>query len=160
MMKRLKLKKIGEYPQKELPKSRALSKFFKQDKDEYNKAVICIAHGYGVAAFAYMRRVVENNINSLLDLISESEDSDPVIKEAILELRKEAPMSEKIKLANKALPAYLKPDGLNPLGTIYKVLSEGVHSLADSECLDKANALQSCIEYLISELATHKRNRE
>ena len=38
-------------------------------------------------------------------------------------------MSEKIKVANTALPSHLKPDGLNPLGKLYQALSEGVHTL-------------------------------
>lgn len=156
----LKVTKIGEYPQKELPKSKVLSKFFKDDKQEYNKAVICLANGYGVAAFAYMRRIVENNINSLLDLIQEDMDKESSLALSLAELKKTSPMSDKIRIANNALPDYLKPDGFNPLGQIYGLLSDGVHSLTDNECLEKAENLQACIEYLISELAAHKQNKE
>lgn len=152
--------KIGEHPQRELPRSKALSKFFKEDKQEYNKAVICLAIGYGVAAFAYMRRVVEKNIHGLLDLIAESAEPDSKLAGSLAKLKTTSPMSDKIKIANQALPDYLKPDGFNPLGQIYELLSEGVHSLPDEECLDKAQDLQACLEFLISELATHKKNRE
>jgi len=156
----LKVTKIGENPQKELPRSKVLSKFFKDDKKEYNKAVVCLANGYGVAAFAYMRRIVENNINSLLDLIQEDMDKDSSLALSLAELKKTSPMSDKIRIANNALPDYLKPDGFNPLGQIYGLLSDGVHSLTDNECLEKAENLQACIEYLISELAAHKQNKE
>lgn len=156
----LQFQKTGQDPQKELSRNKELSKFFKRDKDDYNKAVVCLTHGYGVAAFAYMRRIVEKNILSLLDLIAEDESIDETVKEALQSLRKESSMADKIKVANNALPGYLKPDGINPLGTIYKVLSEGVHSLPDEKCLEKANILQNCILFMISELASHKRNRE
>lgn len=156
----LKVTKIGENPQKELPRSKVLSKFFKDDKKEYNKAVVCLANGYGVAAFAYMRRIVENNINSLLDLIQEDMDKDSSLALSLAELKITSPMSDKIRIANNALPDYLKPDGFNPLGQIYGLLSDGVHSLTDNECLEKAENLQACIEYLISELAAHKQNKE
>lgn len=156
----LETMKIGQYPQKELPRSKSLGKFFKEDKQEYNKAVICLAHGYGVAAFAYMRRVVEKNINSLLDLIQESIEPESQLVESLGKLKITSPMSDKIEIANHALPDYLKPDGFNPLGQIYGILSDGVHSLPDNECLDKAQDLQACLEFLISELATHKKNRE
>jgi len=152
--------KIGENPQKELPRNKALSKFFSKDKSDYNKAVVCLANGYGVAAFAYMRRIVEHNINDLLDLIRESVDPSSNLINKIDELKKTSPMSDKIEIANHALPDYLKPDGFNPLGQIYGLLSDGVHSLPDEECLDKAQDLQACLEFLISELATHKKNRE
>ncbi|MCB8770167.1 hypothetical protein [Acinetobacter soli] len=154
------LMKVGEYPQKQLPKSKTLSKFFREDKAEYNKAVICIANGYGVAAFAYMRRIVEKNILSLLDQIQESVSQDSAISNSINELKATSPMSDRIRIANSALPDYLKPDGFNPLGQIYGLLSDGVHSLSDSECLDKAENIQVCLEFLISELAAHKQNKE
>lgn len=152
--------KIGQNPQKEIFRNKELSKFFKSDKDEYNKAVTCIAHGYGVAAFAYMRRIIENNIMQLLDMIAEDDMVDNSIKSALSELRKESPMSEKISIANKALPSYLLISGHNPLGAMYKVLSEGVHSLSDEECLRRTETVQKCLEYIISGLATHKKSKE
>lgn len=156
----IKVFKIGQYPQKELPKSKDLSKFFKDDKQEYNKAVICLANGYGVAAFAYMRRIVEKNIDRLLDMIKEDIDTESPLNVKIAELKATSPMSDKISIANHALPDHLNPDGFNPLGQIYGLLSDGVHSLPDEDCLNKANNLQACLEYLISELATHKQNKE
>lgn len=156
----LQFQKIGQDPQKELPRSRALSKFFKEDKHEYNKAVICLANGYGVAAFVYMRRVIEKNINRLLDLINENVDSQSSLAQSLAKLKTTSPMSDKIEIANQALPDYLKPDGFNPLGQIYGLLSDGVHSLPDEQCLDKAQDLQACLEFLISELAAHKKNKE
>jgi len=156
----LKITKIGEYPQKQLKRNKELAKFFKSDKEEYNKAVICISHGYGVAAFAYMRRIIENNIHQLLDMIAEDDMADNSIKVALAELRNESPMSQKIAIANKALPSYLMINGHNPLGAMYKVLSEGVHSLSDDECLRRTEAVQNCLEYIISGLATHKKSKE
>ncbi|NIE95177.1 hypothetical protein F3J02_01545 [Acinetobacter sp. Tr-809] len=156
----INITKIGEFPQKELKRSKALSKFFKSDKEEYNKAVICMANGYGVASYAYMRRIVENNILSLLEQIQEVVAQDSDIAKSINELKATSPMSDRIKIANNALPDYLKPDGFNPLGQIYGLLSDGVHSLSDSECLDKAENIQACLEFLISELAAHKQNKE
>ncbi len=68
-------------------------------------------------------------------------------------------MSEKIRIANHALPEHLKPDGLNPLGRLYQVLSEGVHNLSDEECLDRAKATSECLAFLVSELASRKEHR-
>jgi len=133
------------------------------DADNYEKAAMCIANGYGIAAFAYMRRIVGLNIHLLLEDISAevkaTEDSNE-IQLLLNELKGNSPMSKKIEIANKALPVYLKPNGLNPLGTLYKVLSEGVHSFSDQECLERAKKVNSCIKYLVSELGTRKRNRE
>lgn len=158
----INIQKYGELPRAKIPRNKTLQKFMKDDRDNYEKAVICLSHEYGVAAFAYFRRVVENNINRLLDLLQEDIQSSGGSNEnleALQSLRNTSPMSEKIKIANLALPAHLQPDGLNPLGRLYQVLSEGVHSLSEQECLMKAKATSECLAFLVSELASRKEHR-
>jgi hypothetical protein len=158
----IKIQKYGELPRRKLPRDRVLQKFLKDDLDNYEKAVVCLSHEYGIAAFAYFRRIVENNINRLLDLIQEDAQSsggDSSILDAISDLRQDSPMSKKIEVANAALPSHLKPDGLNPLGRLYQVLSEGIHSLSEAECLQKAKSTSECLAFLVSELASRKEHR-
>jgi len=158
----ISLQKYGELPRPRLGRDRVLQKFLKDDLDNYEKAVVCLSHEYGVAAFAYFRRIVENSINRLLDLVLEDAQAsggDQSTLDAIADLRKEAAMSEKIKIANLALPNHLKPDGLNPLGRLYQILSEGVHALPEEECLMKAKATSECLRYLVSELASRQEHR-
>lgn len=158
----IRLQKYGELPRAKLNRNRELQKFLKDDLDNYEKGVVCLSHEYGVAAFAYFRRIVENNILQLLDLLQEDAESSggsPEMLEAIDGLRKESPMSDRIKVANLALPNHLKPDGLNPLGRLYQVLSEGVHSMSDAECLSKAKVTSECLAFLVGELASRKEHR-
>jgi hypothetical protein len=158
----IKLMKFGELPRKPLERDTVLQKFFKEDCDNYEKAVVCLANGYGIAAFAYLRRIIENNISKLLDMLQEeaqATDQDSRVINAIGELRKESPISDKIKIANNALPKYLIPHGLNPLGRLYQVLSEGVHTYSDEECLEKSRGVKECIKYLVGELASRKEHR-
>jgi len=155
----IKLQKYGELPRKNLERDPLLQKFFSHDSENYEKAIVCLAHGYGIAAFAYLRRIVERNIGKLLDMIQEDSSEFDEVLEALSNLRIESPMSQKIKIANNALPEHLKPDGLNPLGKLYQILSEGIHSLDDKECLERANAIKECLKYLISELASRKNNQ-
>ena len=158
----IRLQKYGELPRKRLAKNPVLQRFLKDDLDNYEKAVVCLSSGYGIAAFAYFRRVVENNVNKLLDLVQEdaqSSGADTEVTAALAELRENPPMSKKIEIANHALPAYLKPDGLNPLGRLYQMLSEGVHNFSEEECLNKAKETRECLAYLISELASRKKHR-
>jgi len=158
----IKVQKFGELPRGSIPRDKALQKFLKDDRDNYEKAVVCLSNEYGVAAFAYFRRVVENNINRLLDLLqddAEASGEDTETLKAICALRGDSPMSDKIKVANLALPNHLQPEGLNPLGRLYQVLSEGVHSLSEEDCLDKAQATSSCLVFLVSELASRKEHR-
>lgn len=159
----IKIQKCGELPRERLVRDSQLQKFFANDADNFEKATVCLSHGYGIAAFAYMRRIVEKNIATLLDMLQEdieTTDADTKLIDDLMELRKESPMSEKIKIANQAMPGYLIPSGLNPLGRLYQALSEGVHSHTDEECLDLAAGLMGCIKYLISELASRKKSRD
>ena len=157
------LTKYGEYPRKALSRDKSLQKFFRDDKEYYEKAVSCLANSYGIGAFSYFRRIIENNIFKLLELLAQdisiSGDS-PDLLEKIDQLKTTSPMSEKIELANREVPEYLIPSGVNPLGRIYKVLSEGIHSLSDEECLDRALGIEACIKYLVGELSTRKKNRD
>ncbi|HIN56160.1 MAG TPA: hypothetical protein EYM92_04285 [Acinetobacter pittii] len=157
---KITIRKVGEWPRSALSNDKVLEKFFKKDRENYFKAEVCLSHGYGIAAFAYMRRIVEENITSLLDMISQDENAEESMQEAIAQLRVSSPMSEKITIARNALPSYLSPNGLNPLGQIYKQLSEGVHSLSDEECLKRANTIKFCLKFLISELANHRKTIE
>lgn len=159
----IKIQKYGERPRKQLERDPLLQKFFSHDSEYYEKALVCLANGYGVAAFVYMRRIIEKNIDELLLMIQEdiecTESESPILAK-LAELKVSSPMSDRISIANTALPDYLIPSGLNPLGRLYKSLSEGVHSYDDSECLERAKTVQSCIKYLVSELAARKKNRD
>lgn len=152
--------KSGESPRLPRSSNKLLLKFFKEDMDEYNKAVTCLSHGFGVAAFVYMRRIIEKNINKILEMIVEMESKESPLLVEVSKLTKMSPMSDKIAIANKYMPSYLNPNGINPFGKMYSVLSEGVHSESDEECLNKAETLQACLEYIISALANHKRDTE
>lgn len=159
--KTIKLQKYGELPRKKLARDSELQTFFSDDSEYYEKAVVCISNGYGIAAFAYYRRIIENNIHALLKLLKENLADVPKSEEILVALTKledKSSMSEKIKVANNALPDFLKPDGINPLGALYRILSEGVHSLTDLECLHRAEQIDGCIKFLINELSSRKKN--
>ena len=157
------LLKYGEFPRKPLARHVQLEKFFAEDSEYYEKAVVCLAQGYGIGAFCYFRRIVEKNIYRLLDLLKnelEVTDDNSVLLQNLEMLKDNTPMSNKIEIANHALPEYLVPSGLNPLGRLYGTLSEGVHSLTDEECLEKSVSIEACLEFLISELSSRKKNRD
>lgn len=161
--KTITLEKVGQDPRTALQKDKYLEKFSEHDIDLYRKAMACEANGYGIGAFAYYRRILEKNISSLLDLIKEEANAtgqSSEIMQAIEDLRKESPMCDKIEIANKALPPHLLVNGINPLGRLYKILSEGVHSKPDEGCLQIAHQLREALKYLLSELASRKARRE
>ena len=69
--------KVGQYPplQKE-PPLRLSKKLSAVDHDLYRKALTSRNNSYGLGALSYLRRVVENRMNDLLDLLYEAAKDD------------------------------------------------------------------------------------
>lgn len=155
--------KRGEYPRAKLDRDPILDKFFEEDQALYEKAKICLAQHYGIGGFAYLRQIVEKNIKTLLESIkaeAEMGEASADIMRALEKLKNESPMSDKIAVANAALPAYLMPGGANPLGKLYGSLSAGIHSHTDEDCLKRSNEILACLKYLVGEMADRKKGRD
>ena len=154
--------KSGEYPSLSPRVDEAILNVFPDDADLLKKAVCCLKDGFGVGAFAYLRQVLENRIDVIISEIRKNaeEQGDTEAIKKLNELSDTSPESEKIKIAKDALPANLQSRGHNPLGLLYKTLSEGIHGLSDSECLGKANAIYGALTYILKTLAENSASRK
>ena len=110
--------KVGQYPALSIEPSPEIEKAFsKEDAALYKKGLIEFQFGHGIGAVAYFRRVLENKINDLLDLIAEtvrneggaSSKVERTIKK-IEAVKKSRRVAARIKLASKVLPARLRPE--------------------------------------------------
>lgn len=147
--------KCGEYPSLSPRVDEAILNVFPDDEDLLNKAVKCLKRGYGVGAFAYLRQVLESHIDLLISEIEKTaqEQEDTETLEKLAKLRGNGQMSKNIDLAKNALPVYLRVKGFNPLGLLYRTLSEGIHNQSDEECLKKANDIYNALTFILSTLA-------
>jgi hypothetical protein len=94
----------------------------------YKKGLVDFNLGYGIGAVGYFRRVLENNINALLDLIEEAARNAKVTGEPLAQIeavKTSHRVEDKIDVASRILPAHLKPGGHNPLDKLYGPLSAG-----------------------------------
>lgn len=63
--------KVGQYPaQMAEPPAELAKQFDRDDLDFYKKALTCRNFSFGLGALAYLRRVVENRMDDLLELIA------------------------------------------------------------------------------------------
>lgn len=63
--------KVGQWPPLAIEPAPALADSLgKEDVELYKKALINANFSHGIAALAYFRRVVENKVNDLIDLIA------------------------------------------------------------------------------------------
>jgi hypothetical protein len=103
---------------------------------------------------AYLRRLVENCINDLLDLVVEAAQSDdavaPLLNE-VEEVKTDRRFSEKIDFAAKLLPKNLVK-GANPIATLHDLTSAGLHGESDDECVEIFDRCKLAFEYVIQRL--------
>jgi hypothetical protein len=138
-----RIAKVGQSPSLadlHLPESRKYRKLLGDERfREQVKAIGLHAHGVGIGAFVYLRRVFE-------DLISTAHQD-----------ARKAPgwdqgsfgrcrMDEKIFALKERLPGFLVENR-----GIYSILSRGVHDLSEQDCLDFFEPVRAGIELILDE---------
>jgi len=108
----------------------------------------------GIGAFAYYRRVVENQKNRIIAEIAKvakvlgtTRETDQLFAAAMNETR----FSESIEMVKDLIPQSLLINGRNPLTLLHSALSKGLHNadMTDAHCL----ALAQSIRTILAELA-------
>jgi hypothetical protein len=116
----------------------------------YKKGLTSLSQGYGLGALGYLRRVVEDTANHLIDVFADRAKGlgETQAAEEIRKAKESDRMEDRLKAAALSLPVILRPGGVNPLSAIYNHYSRGIHGLTDEECLDIARRLQSSLDYV------------
>lgn len=155
--------KIGQYPAWSISVERHLEEILGIYKSTYHKGLVCESQGYGIGAYAYYRRIVENIIDKLLDLVSELlEDEEDVeaYQKALDQTRRSTVAKDKIVLVKDLLPKSLRPDNMNPLSILYDNLSAGIHAQTDEECLEIAGSIREILTFLVERINLAREDKE
>jgi len=137
--------KVGQWPPLLIDPPPELAKALgTEDTELYKKALTNGNSAFGIGALAYFRRVIENKVNMILDLIGNAAQL--------------ANFDAKIEYASKILPPHLRAGGHNPLNKLYAVASSGLHGKTDEQCLDDFQNARFEFEYLFKNLVV--RNEE
>jgi hypothetical protein len=137
------LSKIGQSPSLADLQTHAIRKYRKvlgeEKYSELSRAVGLYAHGIGVGAFVYLRRIFEHLINEARAQACTTQNWNEVRFD-------QARMEDKILLLASFLPSFLVESR-----AIYGILSKGIHALTEAECLDYFKAVLSAIELILDE---------
>lgn len=149
--------KVGQYPELEERISGYLEKALDEDDlTFYKKALRLRNFGVGIASLAYMRRVVENRLNDMLDILHESgkqHDAPAALLQELSGVKESRRFSDKVEYAAKLLPENLRPQGLpNPLGVLHELVSDGLHARSEDECTDIFDKCRFVFEYVFGKL--------
>lgn len=156
------IKKIGQEPPWDISIPKELKEIYNKYSDYYKKGLICEFHNFGIGANIYYRRITEEVINVLLNDISEFIDEKNIEKynDALEKMKSEKIITKKIELVKDLLPPTLKSPEANPLKVIYDVLSEGIHSKSDEDCLRDAILIRTSLSFLVNNVIKRKREKQ
>jgi hypothetical protein len=137
--------KLGEHPELNIDLPSILPTLFGQDYPYFIKGLKTEKQGFGVAAYTYYRRVVENQKNRLLDEILKVAKKVGASSEVINNLENaiaESQFAKAIDITKDTFPESLLIDGHNPLKLLHKALSIGIHKETDERCLQLAHDIR------------------
>ena len=138
------LQKIGQNPSHAdlaLPDLRKYSKVLGDERfRELTRGIGLAAHGVGIGAFVYLRRIFESLIEEAHAIASKNSELD---EDAYTRAR----MDEKISLLKDQLPNFLVQNR-----SLYSILSVGVHTLSETDCLAAFPAVRLAIELILDDL--------
>jgi hypothetical protein len=149
--------KVGQYPEIEERISKTLEEALTpEDLKFYKNALRLRNFNLGIAAIAYLRRVVENRMNDMLEVLHEAarvHNTPAEMLEKHEEVKKDKRFSVKVDYAGDLLPKNLRPDGQpNPMAVLHDLASAGLHAQSDEECVDIFDACRQTFEYVFGKM--------
>jgi hypothetical protein len=137
--------KFGEWPPLGPVLPKRLLKFLGDDAELFKRGNRAEGQGMGIGAFAYYRRVVENQRTRLFDKLIEAAEKLKVDKAIIDDLRADREnwqFSQSVDGLKAALPDSLKIEGHSPMALLHNALSHNLHSESDETCLQAAQDIR------------------
>ncbi len=152
------IQKVGQLPSFEISPDKIVEKYLTdEDIVNYKKALINLSVSYGIGAYSYFRRIIENEIKRIIEDISTIDfEGVDKIKKAMESYKIDHQMSNLINVVNDFLPKSLMELGDNPIKLLYAQLSEGIHAFSDEQCLKKAELIDKVLTYVIKKVNEEK----
>ena len=159
-----KIMKVGQHPPLERSPTPELAALMTpEDKTLYRNALTCRNSNFGLGGVAYLRRVVENRMNDLIDLVVDTAralgDDSPALARAE-ELKADKRFTAKVEFATPLVPKTLVKGGHNPMAELHDLASEAVHSRSEDECTETFDKSKLAFEYLIKNLEVSRDEAE
>lgn len=148
------IQKVGAFPEIKIVPDKVITKYFNRDTNVfYYKGLNALNQNFGIGSFAYFRRIIEKELINIITDIKSLPDSHSVEIERLLVKHNENPKVSTIyDNIFEHLPNSLKALGDNPIKLLYNQTSEGLHSLTEEECLEKANSIFQLLNFVIKKI--------
>lgn len=157
------LTKTGEWPVEIGDTPASVITLAGPDRLDFLKGRRCETQGLGVGAFSYYRRVVERQKHRLFREIIRTLKGMGGHDALVVDLERaatETQFTKSVEAIRVAIPPALSINGQNPLTLLHDILSEGLHTLSDSECLEHAEVCRSVLAALSERLRSLREQNE
>lgn len=148
------IQKVGALPEIKIVPDKIITKYFgKETNGFYYKGLNALNQNFGIGAFAYFRRIIEKELINIITDIKSLPDSHSAEIEKLLKKHNDNPKISTIyDNIFEHLPNSLKSLGDNPIKLLYNQTSEGLHSLSEEQCLEKANSILLLLNFVIKKI--------
>jgi hypothetical protein len=129
--------KVGQYPSFGQLSIKYIEKYKNELGNYYNdfkSSLNCYSQGKGIAAFVYLRRILEHLINTKYKNIKEQNSQEKFIDKL-----------KTIEKEEKVIPEELE----EVKGQIYAILSKGLHEYSEDECMNLYDCVKLIIELIL-----------
>ena len=150
------LMKFGEVPSFGPPTPARVITIIGAERDYFLKGRRSENQGLGIAAFAYYRRVVENQRARIFEEVIRVSEKIGASPEQIADLhaaKAETQFSRAVDAIKHGIPQVLLIDGHNPMSLLHAALSEGLHAQTDEQCLELATSIRVVLTELVERMA-------
>ena len=139
--------KVGQLPEIKDAIDPQLSRAIGKSKSLYLKAIRSRSFGFGIGAVSYLRRIIEDETDTLMDLLKDDkwETWNKTERKQFERARTTYQYSRKIEYAAESiLPPSVFANGRDSFTALHDVTSNGLHGKTEEECIaifDKCNLI-------------------
>jgi hypothetical protein len=155
--------KVGQFPELQEAIDPKLNAALGPSRGLYRKAVRSRSFGFGIGAVSYLRRIIEDTTEILMDLLRQEKWDEWAIEERqqFEHARSTYQYSQKIDYAaGKILPAKVFANGRDSFTALHDVTSSGLHGKSEEECLEMFDRCNLIFAHTFRVLHQHKQERE
>ena len=137
--------KLGEYPPFGPPTPARMLRLIQEDRELFLIGRRAETQGMGIGAFAYYRRVVEEQKTRIFDKIIDVAKKLGTKDGQIAQLQQDRDkwsFEASAEALKDIMPRELFMDGQNPLMLLHRALSANLHERSDKECLELAETIR------------------
>src|SRR5262249_8328778 len=156
------VRKIGQNPPWSTEIPRGVADLLGDDARLYRKAKICLSQSFGLGACGYLRKILEHQVNAILELLRDLRTASGAPESELIEIKEIIDgnlLTDKTDYAYKHAPHSIIVEGYNPLKLIHDFPGDAIHKLTEDQAIRRASQVIAAVEFVVREFQREKRSK-